>query len=95
MNLAIAKRIVSDKILKERASEVAVNLKYDGYQGEIVSMFYNFFWFKTTLDMNVNEVLPKELLEPVTKTMEKKYARFKDNMSCHGIIKYIWVKPLT
>ena len=39
----LAKRTVSDKILKNEAYEIFVNPKYDGYQRELASMLYNSF----------------------------------------------------
>ena len=38
-----AKRNASDKILKDKANEIATNHKYDGYQRELASMVYKFF----------------------------------------------------
>ena len=38
-----AKRTVTDKILKDRAYEIARNRKYDGYQRALESMLYRFF----------------------------------------------------
>ena len=37
------KRIPSDKVLRDKASEIASNRKYDGYQRGLASMVYNFF----------------------------------------------------
>ena len=39
----LAKRTVSDKILKDRAYEVARNHNYDGYQRALATIFYKFF----------------------------------------------------
>ena len=39
----LTKRTVLDKILKYRASENAINPKYDGNQRGLASMVYNFF----------------------------------------------------
>ena len=39
----LGKRNVSDKILKDRAYEVAKNPVYDGYQRGLPYMTYNFF----------------------------------------------------
>ena len=36
-------RYKSDKVLKEKAFEIANNQKYDGYQRDLASMVYNFF----------------------------------------------------
>ena len=38
----LAKRTISDKILKDRAYEIASNCIYDGYQRELASMVYKF-----------------------------------------------------
>ena len=39
----LAKRTASDKILREKAFNIAKNLKYDGYQRGLASMVYTFF----------------------------------------------------
>ena len=39
----LAKRTISDKVLKEKAHEFVKNLKYDGYQRALESMFLKFF----------------------------------------------------
>ena len=39
----VAKRTVSDKVLKDRAYEIAINPKYVGYQRGLASMVYMFF----------------------------------------------------
>ena len=39
----LAKRTISDKILKDRAYEIARNRGYDGYQRPLASMVYKFF----------------------------------------------------
>ena len=39
----LANRTVLDKSLKNRAYEIVLNLKYDGYQGGLGSMVYRFF----------------------------------------------------
>ena len=38
----LAKRTESDKVLKDKAFEIASNPKYDGYQRGVVSMVYTF-----------------------------------------------------
>ena len=42
-NKDFVKRTISEKILKDRAYEVARNRKYDGYQRALASMIYKFF----------------------------------------------------
>ena len=39
----LTRRIVSDKILRDKAFNIANNTKYDGYQCGPASMVYNFF----------------------------------------------------
>ena len=43
----VAKRTISDNILKDRAYEITINPKYDGYQRGLASMIYKFFDKKT------------------------------------------------
>ena len=40
----LAKRIISNKILKDKAYEITRNCGYDGYQKILASMVYKFFW---------------------------------------------------
>ena len=51
----LAKKTISDKILKDRAYEIARNYNYDGYQKVLASMVYKFFDKKTGLGGSVNE----------------------------------------
>ena len=39
----LVKRAASDKVLRDKAFNIAQNPKYDGYQREFASMVYNFF----------------------------------------------------
>ena len=39
----LVERTQSDKVLKDKAFEIASNPNYDGYQRELASMVYNFF----------------------------------------------------
>ena len=39
----LAKKAISDEILKDRACEIAVNPKYDRYQAGLASMVYKFY----------------------------------------------------
>ena len=38
----LAKRAASDKVSRDRAFNIAKNLKYNGYQRGLASMVYNF-----------------------------------------------------
>ena len=42
----LTKRTVADKILKNKAFDIAKDSKYDGYQRGLASMVYNFFYSK-------------------------------------------------
>ena len=72
----LAKRTVSDKILKDRAYEIARNRRYDGYQRALASMTYKFKL------ISVKEQLAKELHKPVIRKFKRRklYASFKENI---------------
>ena len=40
----LARRTVSDKVLRDKAFNIAENAKYDGYQRGVASMVYIFFF---------------------------------------------------
>ena len=67
----LAKRTISDKILKDRAYESARNRKYDGYQRALASMVYKFFDKKTGSGMSVNEQLAEKLHKPGIKNSKE------------------------
>ena len=75
-------RTISDKILKDRAYQIARNCGYDGYQRALASMIYKFFDKKSGSGVKVNEQLTEELHKPVTKKFKRKkvYVRFKYNI---------------
>ena len=59
-----------DKILKDRAYDIAMNPKYDGYQRGLASTVYTFFFDKKTesgAKASVYEELAQELQKPVIK----------------------------
>ena len=84
----LAKKTISEKILKDRAYEIARNRNYNGYQRTLASMAYKLFDKKTGSGLSVNEQLTEELHKPVIKKFKRRkvYTRFKDN---------IWVAALT
>ena len=56
------KRTQSDKVLSNKAFEIASNPKYDGYQRRLASMVFKFFDEKSKgSDIKQNEQLAKEL----------------------------------
>ena len=92
----ITKRTVADKILKNRAFNIAKYPKYDGYQRGLASMVYEFFDKKSagsganhvnTKITPQNQQLAEELHKPIIRKCEKRkvHAAFKDN---------IWVTDL-
>ena len=68
----LAKGTIWDKILKDGASEIAINLKYDGYQRGLTSMIYKFFDNKTGLWASLNEELFQELHKQVIKKIKRR-----------------------
>ena len=70
--------------MRDKAYEIAINHRYDGYQRGLASMVYKFFYKKTGSEVkeSVNEELAQELHKPVIKKFKrsKVYARFKDNI---------------
>ena len=83
----LTKRTVADKILKNKAFDIAKDPKYDGYQKGLASMVYKFFDSKVSgsgakLALQ-NEQLAEELHKPIIRKFEKRrvYSTFKDNIS--------------
>ena len=70
-NLLNDKKTISDKILKERASKIAKNRKYDGYQRALASMVYKFYDKKTGSRVSVNEQIAEELHKPAIKKFKR------------------------
>ena len=84
----LARRTASDKVLRDKAFNIAKNPKYDGYQRGLASMVYKFFDKKlkvsgVNIEMMHNEQLAKELHKPIIRNSKKRkvYSRFKDNIS--------------
>ena len=87
----LIKRPVADKILKNRAFNIAKDPKYDGYQRGLASMVYKFFDKKSagggakhvnTKLIPQNEQLADELQKPIIRKLKKRkvYSAFKDNI---------------
>ena len=70
----LANRTISDKILKDRAYEIARNRNYDGYERALASMVCKFFDKNAGSRISVNEQLAKEL-KKLKNSKEKKYMR--------------------
>ena len=82
----LTKRTVADKILKNKAFDIAKDPKYDGYQRGLASMVYKFFDSKVSgSGANLilqNEPLANELHKPIIRKFEKRrvYSTFKNNI---------------
>ena len=90
----LAKRTISDKIVKDRAYEIARICNYDGYQRALASMVYKSFDKKTGSGISVSKQLPHELHKPVIKKFKRRkvYAWFKDNIWATDLTE---IKPLS
>ena len=85
-------RTEADKVLKDKAYDIASNPEYDGYQRGLASMVYKFFDKKATAEPSAKHVmgsgiasssiLADELHKPVIKKFYKRkvYSQFKDNI---------------
>ena len=82
----LTKSTVADKILKNKAFDIAKDPKYDGYQIGLASMVYKFFDSKVSGSgaklISENEQLANELHKPVIRKFEKRKvcSTFKDNI---------------
>ena len=78
-------RTKSDKVLRDKAYNIASNPKYDGYQRGLASMVYKFFDKKSMESGFVKDsssILADELHKPVIEKFNKRkvYSQFKDNI---------------
>ena len=85
-------RTKADKVLRDKAYNIASNPKYDGYQRGLASMVYKFFDKKSTGSetakssslerISSSSILADELHKPIIKKFEKRkvYSQFKDNI---------------
>ena len=83
-------RIKSNKVLRDKAYNIARNPEYDGYQRGLASMAYKFFDKKSMGSATVkpsslessSSILADELHKPVIKKFNKRkvYSQFKDNI---------------
>ena len=86
-NKGLINRTTADKVLRDKAYNIASNPEYDGYQRGLASMVYKFFDKKSIGSGTVNSrdnslILADELLKPVIKKLNKRkiYSQFKDNI---------------
>ena len=81
----LAKRTVTDKILRNKAFKIATDQKYDGYQRGLASMTNKFFDKESQgsrlADNKENMQLADELHKPIIRKFKKeKCSSFKDNI---------------
>ena len=81
----LAKRTQSDKVLRDRAFNIASDLKYDGYQRGLASMVCKFFEKKSSGSAIANEPnyqLANELHKSIIRKFNKikVYSSFRDNI---------------
>ena len=84
----LTKRTVADKILRDKAFNIAKDPKYDGYQRGLASVVYKCFDKKSegsgvnTKPAPQNQQLSEELHKPIIKKFEKRkvHAAFKNNI---------------
>ena len=83
-------RTEAEKVLRDKAYDIASNPKYDGYQRGLASMVYKFFDKKSTGSgfkklkntASNSSILADELHKPITRKFNKRkvYSQFKDNI---------------
>ena len=84
----LKRRTASDKILRDKAFNIAKNPKYDGYQRGLASMVYKYFDKKSkgsgvaNNEIKQNLQLAKELHKPIIRNFKKRtvYSGFKGNI---------------
>ena len=71
----LAKRTQSDKVLKDKAFEIASNPKYDGYQRGLASMVHKFFDKESKgsgVNFTPNQHLANELHKPTIRKFKRR-----------------------
>ena len=83
-NKDLINRTRADKVLRDKAYDIASNQAYDGYQRGLASMVYKFF-DKKTMGSGINNEslkLADKLHKPIIRKFNKRkvYSSFKDNI---------------
>ena len=81
----LAQRTASDKVLRDKAFDIAKNAKYDGYQRGLASMVFKFFDKKSAsltdksvsgsgvnIPLEFNEQLARELYIQIIRNVKKR-----------------------
>ena len=66
----LKRRTASDKILRDKAFNIAKNPKYDGYQRGLASMVYNFFYKKSKGSNIANNEIKQKLKNCTNQSLE-------------------------
>ena len=89
----LARKAASDKVLRDKAFNIAKNLKYDGYQRGLASIVYKFFDKKSkgsgvaNNKTKQNMQLAKELHKPIIWNFKKKKKQFiQDLKTIFGVL---------
>ena len=76
-------RTEADKVLRDKAYDIASNSKYDGYQRGLASLVYKFFDKKSVgSGIASSSILADERHKPISRKFNKRkvYSQFKDNI---------------
>ena len=83
----LKRKIFSNKVLRDKAFNIAKNPKYDACQRGLVSMVYKFFDKNSkgtgvNIEVTYNEQLAKELHKPIIRNFKERtvHSGFKDNI---------------
>ena len=82
----LARKTAADKVLRNKAFNIAKDPKYDGFQRGLASMVYKFFDKRAAgsgvKSMPQNKQLTEEVHKPIIKKFKKRkvYSTFKDNI---------------
>ena len=83
----LARKPASDKVLRDKAFNIAKNPKYDGYQRGLASMVHKLFDKKSkgcgvNISLDFNEQIAKELHKPIIRNFKKRtvYSGSRDNI---------------
>ena len=88
-------RTEANKVLRDKAYDIAINPKYDGYQRGLASMMYKFFDKKSMVSgfkklknttKPSSSILADERHKPIIRKFNKRkvHSQFKDNILIYG-----------
>ena len=71
----LTKRTQSDKVLRDKAFEIASNPKYDGYQRGLASMVYTCFSKKSAKGSGINSISNQQFADEFHKPIIRKFIK--------------------